>query len=189
MKRGVPLKKTWLILLSVLLLFIGCREKAVPVQNEDDGRLRLDEEHVIDFYHDDADPITAQCLAILGDSKPELVKEQDWAPGSVAYTYHVNGAEIRILEYGEGSDREKVLLDVELGENHALQSGVRVGSTEAELKKAYEGKPEFDFHGYDVDKDLRVYVLYGPWYEKYLILFEVDPAAGRIQAMDYELDI
>ena len=40
-----------------------------------------------------------------------------------------------------------------------------------------------------MDKDLRVYVLYGPWYEKYLILFEVDPAAGRIQAMDYELDI
>ena len=187
------MKKTWLILLSVLLLFIGCREKAVPVQNEDDGRLRLDGEHVVDFYRGSeeagADPITAQCLTILGDRKPDEVKAQDWAPGSVAYTYHINGAAIRILEYGEGSDREKVLLDVELGENHALQSGVRVGSTEAELKKAYEGKPEFDFHGYDVDEALRVYVLYGPWYEKYLILFEVDPAAGRIQAMDYELDI
>lgn len=189
MKNKSDLNRICLFPMLFLLLLIGCREKAVPVQNEDDGRLRLDGEHVIDFYHDDAAPITAQCLAILGDREPELVKEQDWAPGSVAYTYHVNGAEIRILEYGEGSDREKVLLDVELGENHALQSGVRVGSTEAELKKAYEGKPEFDFHGYDVDKDLRVYVLYGPWYEKYLILFEVDPAAGRIQAMDYELDI
>ena len=186
MKNKSDLNRICLFPMLFLLLLIGCREKAVPVQNEDDGRLRLDGEHVIDFYHDDAAPITAQCLAILGDREPELVKEQDWAPGSVAYTYHVNGAEIRILEYGEGSDREKVLLDVELGENHALQSGVRVGSTEAELKKAYEGKPEFGFHGYDVDKD---YVLYGPWYEKYLILFEVDPAAGRIQAMDYELDI
>ncbi len=184
------MKKSWLLCICiVLLLLCGCREKVVEVQNEDDGRLRLDGERVIDFYPDSAKEITEQCLAILGDRKPELVQDQDWAPGSVAYTYRINGAAIRILAYGEGSDWEKVLLDVDLCENHALQSGVRVGSTETELKKAYEGRPEVYFHGYAVDETLRVYVLYGPWCERYLILFEVDAKTGRITAMDYELDI
>ena len=184
------MKKIWLIPLAVLLLLLfGCRERAVQVQNEDDGRLRLDEGQTIDLYYDDADPITAQCLAILGDRTPELVKEQDWAPGSVAYTYRINGADIRILEYGDEPDREKVLLDVFLGKNHALQSGVRIGSTQAELKKAYEGRPDLTFYGYDVDEKMRVYVLYGPWCERYLILFEVDPQTGRIVGIDYELDI
>ena len=177
----------------MLLLFIGCREKAVPVQNEDDGQLRLDEQHTIDFYLGNeeagADPITEQCIGIIGSREPDAVEDQEWAPGSVAYTYHINGATIRILQYGEAPAQEMVLLDIGLGENHVLQSGIRIGSTEAELKQSYEDKPEFDFHGYDVDETLRVYVLYGPWCERYLILFEVDAKTGRIMAMDYELDI
>ena len=188
------MKKCWLLCICIVLLLLpGCREKVTVVQNEDDGQLRLDEQHTIDFYLGNeeagADPITEQCIGIIGSREPDAVEDQEWAPGSVAYTYHVNGAEIRILEYGEGSDREKVLLDVELGENHALQSGVRVGSTEAELKKAYEGRPDLTFYGYDVDEKMRVYVLYGPWCERYLILFEVDPQTGRIVGIDYELDI
>lgn len=188
------MKKYWLLCICIVLLLLpGCREKVTVVQNEDDGRLRLDEQHTIDFYLGNeeagADPITEQCIGIIGRREPDAMEDQEWPPGSVAYAYHINGAAIRILQYGEAPAKKMVLLDIGLGGNHVLQSGIHIGSTEAELKQSYEDKPDFYFHGYDVDDGLRAYVLYGPWYEKYLILFEVDPETGRITGIDYELDI
>lgn len=187
------MKKIWLVPLIVLLLLCGCREKVVPVRNEDDGRLRLDEQHTVDFYRgndaEGADPITAQCLAILGDRKPASVKPADgweFGPGAEIALYHVNGADVRILRYGA---EEQLLLDIVLGENHVLSGGVRIGSTEAELLESYGDWPEFCPDPYDIyDDGVRAYVLYGPWYERYLILFEVDAATGKITGISYEYD-
>ncbi len=188
------MKKGWWLCILILLLFMpGCREKTVTVQNEDDGKLRIDKQHTVDFYlgseEAGVDPITEQCLQMIGNGEPDEMDDQEWPPGGTVLTYHINGAAFRILEYGEEPDREKVLMAIALGENHKLQSGIHIGSTEAELKHSYEGRPTVDLHGYDVNNELRVYVLYGPWYERYLILFEVDVGTGRIIGIDYELDI
>lgn len=185
-----------LSLLILMVLLAGCRDRLVTVQNEDDGKLRIDEQHTIDFYlgseEAGTDPIAEQCLQMMGDRKPDEVKKMegwDSLPDEYLHTYRLNGASIRIAHSGAEMDERDVLWSIELGQNHILSSGVRIGSTEEELKKAYEGKPGFDFYGYDVDDQLRVYVLYGPWYERYLILFEVDARIGRITGIDYELDI
>ena len=106
------MKKCWLLCICIVLLLLpGCREKVTVVQNEDDGQLRLDEQHTIDFYLGNeeagADPITEQCIGIIGSREPDAVEDQEWAPGSVAYTYHINGATIRILQYGEAPAQEE----------------------------------------------------------------------------------
>lgn len=182
-----------LSLVLLLLLITGCGDRVVEVKNEDDGRLRLDETHTVDFYlgndTEGADPITDQVLAALAGTKPESVKAaQGWefGPDAEIALYRLNGAQIRILRYGAG---ERVLLDIELGQNHVLSGGVRIGSTEAELRASYGDWPEFCPDPYDIyDEGVRAYVLYGPWYEYYLILFEVDAATGRITSISYELD-
>ncbi len=178
----------------MLLLLTGCWERVVEIRNEDDGRLRLDEASTIDFYlgRDDTgiNPITIQCETILSGRKPESVKAADggaFGSGDKIAVYRLNGATIRMLRYGSGS---QILLNVSLGENHVLASGVRIGSTEAELLESCAGKPELYFHGYDLEGgNTRAYVLYGPWYERYMILFEVDAATGRITGIFYELDV
>ena len=181
-----------LSLALLLLLLMGCGDRVAEVQNEDDGRLRLDEAHTIDFYQDGeegSDRIAAQCLDVLSGVKPESVKTaQGWefGPDAEIALYRLNGAQIRILRYGAG---ERVLLDIELGQNHVLSGGVRVGSTEAELLASYGDRPHFSHNPYYEDRTTRVYVFYGSWSEYYLILFEVDAAAGRITSISYELDI
>lgn len=175
----------------ILLLLAGCGNRVIQVQNEDDGRLRLDKQHIVDFYlgndTEGADPITDQCLAILSDRTPESVQDGDgWYPGATIALYCVNGATIRILRYGEG---QQILLDIELGKNHVLSNGIRVGSTEAELLESYGDWPEFYPDPLDIyDDNVLAYVLYGPWYERYLILFEVDAVAGQITSISYEFD-
>ena len=190
MKQGVPMKKTWLVLLAVLFLF-GCRNKTVEVQNEDDGRLRIDEQHTIDFYHDllaeEGNPIVEQCLQLIGNREPDEVssmESEDHLPGDCLRIYTVNGAKIMLWEYGIEPNRYTSLWAIDLGPNHVLSSGIRVGSTEDELKRCYEG---YDFHL--IDNGVRMYALYGPWYERYPILFEIDDTSDRITRIDYELDI
>ena len=180
------------VMALILLLLAGCRDKVIEVQNEVDGRLSLDETHTVDFYlgndTEGTDPITDQCLAVLEGKKPESVKAAEgweFGPGAEIALYRVNGAAIRILKHATG----KLLLDIELGENHVLSGGVRIGSTEEELLESYGDWPEFCPDPYDIyDDGVRAYVLYGPWYGRYLILFEVDAAAGKITSISYEFD-
>ena len=186
-------------LMCILLLF-GCGQREAEIRNTDDGKLRIDGEREIDFYlgndEDGADPITEQCIVIIGDREPDSVETNlisvDFnGPEDYYDIYNINGAEIILLHYGTEPHRYTVLTTVNLGANHVLESGIRIGSTEEELKRAYEDKPEFYFESHDAEDDdnTRFYVLYGDWFERYLILFEVNATTGKIVSISYELDI
>ncbi len=191
------MRRIGLVLFAALLL-LGCRTKTTEIRNFDDGKLRIDGEHEIDFYlgNDEvgAGPITEQCLAIIGDCKPDSV-ERDLcgvgfnAPENFFETYIVNGVKVILLHYGTEPHRYTVLWEVDLDENHVLASGIRIGSTEEALKRAYGDKPEFYFEDHYSDDNTHVYVLYGDWFERYLIEFLVDTATERITEIDYTLDI
>ncbi len=186
------MNKTRLFFIFILLfLLLGCRDKVVEVRNEDDGRLRIDEQHTIDFYHDllaeEGNPIVEQCLQLIGNREPDEVssmESEDHLPSDHLCIYTVNGAKIMLLEYGIEPHRYTSLWAIDLGPNHILSSGIRIGSTEDELKRCYE---DYDFHL--IDNGKRMYALYGPWYERYLILFEIDDTTDRITRISYELDI
>ena len=187
------MRKILTALLAALLLcgLSGCNDASALIQNKDDGKLCVDEQQAIDFYlgndEEGADPITAQCLAIIGERKPDSTEPIDGITPGELYTYRVNGLKIRIFHYGM---EQTVLLRVELDANHALSGGIRIGSTEEELKRAYDGKPEFYFRSHDSeDGETRCYVLEGGWFEQYPILFEVDPDTGAVTGISYELDI
>lgn len=196
------IKKRWtaaLLLLCISVLF-GCGQKTVEIRNADDGIFCIDEQHIIDFYlgNDEvgADPITEQCIAIIGDRKPDSVETNlisvDFnGPDDYYEIYKINGAKIILLHYQTTQGQHTVLTAVMLDANHVLESGIRIGSTEEELKRAYEDKPEFYFESHDTEDDdnTRFYVLYGEWYERYLILFEVNATTGKIVSISYELDI
>ncbi len=126
-----------LSLLVLMTLLAACRDKLVTVQNEDDGMLRIDERHTVDFYlgseEAGTDPITEQCLRLAGGRKPDEVKKMeswDSLPDEYLHTYCLNGARIRIAHSGSKQEERDVLWDIELGENHILSGGVRIGSTE-----------------------------------------------------------
>ena len=185
------------LLICILLLF-GCGQREVEIRNANDGKLRIDEENIIDFYlgNDEvgADPITEQCIAIIGDRKPDSVETNLIAvdfngPEDYFEIYNINGVEIILLHYGTEPHRYTVLTAVNLDANHVLESGIRIGSTEEELKRAYEDSTEFYFEDHYSDDDSHLYVLYGEWYERYLILFEVDTATGTVESISYDLDI
>lgn len=194
------IEKRWI---AVLLLFgisalFGCGQREVEIHNTNDGKLRIDEENIIDFYlgNDEvgADLITEQCLAIIGDRKPDSVETNLIAvdfngPEDYFEIYNINGVEIILLHYGTEPHRYAVLTAVNLDANHVLESGIRIGSTEEELKRAYEDSAEFYFEDHYSDDDSHLYVLYGEWYERYLILFEVDTATGTVESISYDLDI
>lgn len=194
------IKKRWtaaLLLLCISVLF-GCGQKTVEIRNADDGIFCIDEQHIIDFYlgNDEvgADPITEQCIAIIGDREPDSVETNlisiDFkGPEDYYDIYNINGAEIILLHYGTEPHRYTVLTTVNLGTNHVLESGIRIGSTEEELKSAYKDRAEFYYEDHYSDDSTHVYVLYGEWYERYLILFEVDTAAGTVKSISYDLDI
>ena len=187
------MKKLGLILLSALLL-IGCGRRISEIRNSDDGKLRIDEQHEIDFYlgNDEvgAEPITEQCLAIVGDREPDSVKTDDfYGPGGYIETYQINGAEIILRHYETTQGQHTVLTAVDLDTSHVLAGGIRIGSTEETLKRAYGDKPEFYFEDHYSDDDTHVYVLYGEWFERYLILFEVNTATGRVESISYDLDV
>lgn len=189
------MRRIGLVLFAALLL-LGCRTKTTEIRNFDDGKLRIDGEHEIDFYlgNDEvgAGPITEQCLAIIGDRKPDSV-ETDLGgfhdPGDYLEIYRVNGAEIIFLHYETTQGQGTVLTAVNLDASHVLASGIRIGSTEEALKRAYGDKPEFYFEDHYSDDNTHVYVLYGDWFERYLIEFLVDTATERITDIDYTLDI
>ena len=162
-------------------------------RNDDDGKLRIDEQHTIDFYLD-SDEITEQCLAVIGDRKPDTVEtnlrgidltEDDWME-----TFQINGVRITLLHYvvhySEKPQQYTLLWSIDLDEGHVLASGIRTGSTEEELKRAYEGKMYFaeQFS----DENTREYILFGDWYERYLICFEVDAKTGIIRGISYDYD-
>lgn len=182
---------------SVILLLVsllGCRSQAAEIRNTDDGKLRIDEQSCVDFYlendNEGADPTTRQCLAIIGDQKPESVEAIEGVTSGGLYTYHVSGTKIRILRYETETRVREVLEGIDLDANHILSSGIRIGSTEEELKRVYDGNQEYFFRDYDMGgSDTRFYVLYGDWYERYLILFEVDATTGVITDISYELDV
>ncbi len=196
------IKKRWtaaLLLLCISVLF-GCGQKTVEIRNANDGIFCIDEQHIIDFYlgNDEvgADPITEQCIAIIGDRKPDSVETNlisvDFnGPDDYYEIYKINGVKIILLHYQTTQGQHTVLTAVMLDANHVLESGIRIGSTEEELKRAYEDKPEFYFESHDAEDDdnTRFYVLYGEWYERYLILFEVNATTGKIVSISYELDI
>lgn len=186
-----------MLLFGISALF-GCGQREVEIRNTDDGKLRIDEENIIDFYlgNDEvgANPITEQCLAIIGDRKPDSVETNLIAvdfngPEDYFEIYNINGVEIILLHYGTEPHRYTVLTAVNLDANHVLESGIRIGSTEEELKNAYKDRAEFNFEDHDSDDDMHVYVLYGEWYERYFILFEVDTATGTVESISYDLDI
>ena len=188
------MRKLGLILFSALLLLTGCGQRTAEIRNNDDGKLRIDEQHEIDFYlgNDEvgANPITAQCLAIIGDREPDSVEMDDYyGPGGYIETYQINGAEIILRHYETTQGQHTVLMAVNLDESHVLASGIRIGSTEEALKRAYGDKPEFYFEDHYSDDDTHVYVLYGEWFERYLILFEVNTATGRVESISYDLDV
>ena len=196
------IKKRWtaaLLLLCISVLF-GCGQKTVEIRNADDGIFCIDEQHIIDFYlgNDEvgADPITEQCIAIIGDRKPDSVETNlisvDFnGPDDYYEIYKINGTKIILLHYQTTQGQHTVLTAVMLDANHVLESGIRIGSTEEELKRAYEDKPEFYFESHDAEDDdnTRFYVLYGDWFERYLILFEVNATTGKIVSISYELEI
>lgn len=187
------MRRIGLVLFAALLL-LGCRTKTTEIRNFDDGKLRIDGEHEIDFYlgNDEvgANPITEQCLAIIGDREPDSVEMDDYyGPGGYIETYQINGAEIILRHYETTQGQHTVLMAVDLEENHVLASGIRIGSTEEALKRAYGDKPEFYFEDHYSDDNTHVYVLYGDWFERYLIEFLVDTATERITDIDYTLDI
>ena len=74
------MKKVLTVLLAALLLcgLSGCKDASTRIQNTDDGKLCIDEQRAIDFYlgndEEGADPITAQCLAIIGDREPDSIE-------------------------------------------------------------------------------------------------------------------
>ena len=192
------MKKLGLILLSALLLLIGCGQKTAVIRNSDDGKLRIDEQHEIDFYlgNDEvgANPITEQCLAIIGDREPDSVKTDLGGfndPEDYLEIYRINGAEIILLHYETTQGQRTVLQTIDLDANHVLAGGIRIGSTEEALKRAYADRPEyyFSYHDAEDDDDTRYYVLYGDWFERYLILFEVNTATGRVESISYDLDV
>ena len=192
------MRKLGLILFSALLLLTGCGQRTAEIRNTDDGKMRIDEQHEIDFYlgNDEvgANPITEQCLAIIGDWEPDSVETNliavDFNESEDYYDiYNINGVEIILLHYGTEPHRYTVLTMVNLDSNHVLESGIKIGSTEEELKRAYSDKPEFYFEDHYSDDDTHVYVLYGDWFERYLILFEVNTATGRVESISYDLDI
>ena len=191
------MRKLGLILLAALVL-IGCGQKTAEIRNSDDGKLRIDEQHEIDFYlgNDEvgAEPITEQCLAIIGDREPDSVKTDLGGfndPRDYLEIYHVNGAEIILLYYETTQGQRTVLQTIDLDANHVLAGGIRIGSTEEALKRAYADRPEyyFSYHDAEDDDDTRYYVLYGDWFERYLILFEVNTATGRVESISYDLDV
>ena len=192
------MKKLGLILLSALLLLIGCGQKTAVIRNSDDGKLRIDEQHEIDFYlgNDEvgANPITEQCLAIIGDREPDSVKTDLGGfndPEDYLEIYRINGAEIILLHYETTQGQRTVLQTIDLDANHVLAGGIRIGSTEEALKRAYADRPEyyFSYHDAEDDDDTRYYVLYGDWFERYLILFEVNTATGRVESISYDPDV
>ena len=192
------MRKLGLLLLSALLFLTGCGQGAAVIRNSDDGKLRIDEQHEIDFYlgNDEvgAEPITEQCLAIIGDREPDSVKTDLGGfndPRDYLEIYHVNGAEIILLYYETTQGQRTVLQTIDLEANHVLASGIRIGSTEEALKRAYADRPEYYFRYHDAedDDDIRYYVLYGDWFERYLILFEVNTATGRVESISYDLDV
>lgn len=191
------MRKLGLILLAALVL-IGCGQKTAEIRNSNDGKLRIDEQHEIDFYlgNDEvgAEPITEQCLAIIGDREPDSVKTDLGGfndPRDYLEIYHVNGAEIILLYYETTQGQRTVLQTIDLDANHVLAGGIRIGSTEEALKRAYADRPEyyFSYHDAEDDDDTRYYVLYGDWFERYLILFEVNTATGRVESISYDLDV
>lgn len=194
------MKKVLTVLLAALLLcgLSGCKDASAQIQNKDDGKLCIDEQRAIDFYlgndEEGADPITAQCLAIIGDREPDSIETNLCAvdfngPEDFFEIYIVNGVKITLLHYGEEPHRHTVLWTVDLDENHSLASGIGIGSTEEELKHAYNGKTEFYFEDHYGDDDTKYYALYGAWYERYPIVFEVDTATGIITDISYDLDV
>ena len=195
MKRCVAL-----LLLLCISLLSGCGQKMVEIRNTDDGKLRISEQYEIDFYlgNDEvgASRITEQCLSIIGERKPDSVETNlisvDFnGPDDYYEIYKINGAKIILLHFQTTQGQHTVLTAVMLDANHVLESGIRIGSTEEELKRAYEDKPEFYFESHDAEDDdnTRFYVLYGDWFERYLILFEVNATTGKIVSISYELDI
>ena len=184
------------LFLVIALLLIGCGQRTAEIRNSDDGKLRIDERQEIDFYlgNDEvgAEPITAQCLAIVGDREPDSVKTDLGGfsdPRDYLEIYNINGAEIILLYYETTQGQRTVLQAVNLDANHVLAGGIRLGSTEKALKRAYGDKPEFYFEDHYSDDDTHVYVLYGEWFERYLILFEVNTATGRVESISYDLDV
>lgn len=196
--QSIKKKRVTVLLLLCISILFGCGQKTVEIHNTDDGKLRIDEQHIIDFYlgNDEvgADPITEQCLAIIGDREPDSVETNlisvDFnGPEDYYDVYNINGVEIILLHYGTEPHRYTVLTTVNLGANHVLESGIRIGSTEEELKRAYEDRAEFYFEDHYSNDNTLVYVLYGDWYERYLILFEVNTATGKVESISYDLDI
>ena len=194
------MRKTGIFLFAVLLVcsLFGCGQSTANIRNTDDGKLRIDEQHIIDFYlgndEQGAEPITEQCLALIGDREPDSVETNLCAvdfngPDDSFETYLVNGVKIVLLHYGEEPHRYTVLWTIDLDENHSLASGIRIGSTEEELKRAYDGKTGFWFEEHYSDDSTHYYVLYGDWFERYLILFEVDANTGVITSISYDLDV
>lgn len=192
MKRFV-----WILLAALgLCALLGCRETAV-IQNTDDGKLRIDADHVVDFYlgNDEvgAEPIEAQCMEIIGNREPDVKMDLcDVAfhgPEDYFAIYRANGTEITIVHYWNTAGEQTSLYEIALDEHHALASGIRIGSTEDELRRAYDNEPGFRLDEHMNDDETRWYVLYGDWYERYPILFEVDASEGLITGIYYELDI
>ena len=115
------IEKRWIV---VLLLFgisalFGCGQEMTEIRNANDGKLRIDGEREIDFYlgNDEvgADPITEQCLAIIGDRKPDSVETNLIAvdfngPEDYFEIYNINGVEIAAFL----KEREAAVINVSM---------------------------------------------------------------------------
>lgn len=187
------------VLLLCFSVLFGCGQKTVEIRNTDDGKLRIDEQHEIDFYlgNDEVGvgPITEQCLAIIGDREPDSVETNLMAvgfhgPDDYYEIYNINGVELFLLHYGTEPHRYTALTLIKLDANHVLESGIRIGSTEEELKRAYEGRENFFFFFFEPlsDDDTHMYLLGGEWYERYLISFKVNATTGKIESISYAFD-
>lgn len=203
------MKRIWIIsFIALLLVLLGCGrqdmivhnddgEQKTVIRNADDGKLRIDEQREIDFYlgndEEGPDAITQQCLALIDDQEPVDVKPYDnllSGKGEV-YSYSICDLCIRIDHYGTENE-QTVLSCIDLGPSHALASGIRVGSTEEELKRCYENNADAAFWMSDdgIDRNgWTYYYLLGDWFERYLILFEVDANTGVITGISYDLDV